>query len=280
MAKSYYELLEVPGTASLEDIKRNFRREIAKYHPDKVQHLGTEFQEIAAVKAAELTQAYKTLSDETLRAEYDELLASGEVEATARPAGPAPAPPPPAPDTHAPHTQTPRPAHEEPEPRPSPTPSGSVFSQDRAASSDLIHKATVMRFRQALTSEFGTYEESPVQGFQVTCVPKPPFWKLKLPPRVLGRFVDHVDATAVTESWTQASRMKKDNQRDLVVFVMGPAVAPAGELAAAIAEQRRKPMLAGGKLTLVPVNTRNWNAHVPNDAPPVVKSLLTRLKTA
>ena len=110
--------------------------------------------------------------------------------------------------------------------------------------------------------------------------PKPPFWKLKLPPRVLGRFVDTVDAPAVVDSWTQASRLKKDNQRDIVVFVMGPAVAPAGELASAITEQRRKPMLAGGKLTLVPVNTRNWNAHVPNDAPPVVKALLTRLKSA
>jgi hypothetical protein len=39
-------------------------------------------------------------------------------------------------------------------------------------------------------------------------------------------------------------------------------------------------MPAGGTLTLVPVNTRNWAAHVPNDAPPVVKSLLTRLKSA
>ena len=47
-----------------------------------------------------------------------------------------------------------------------------------------------------------------------------------------------------------------------------------------IAEQRKKPMPAGGTLTLVPVNTRNWNAHVPNDAPAVVKSLLTRLKSS
>ncbi len=87
--KTYYELLELTGSATFEDIKRNFRREIAKYHPDKVQHLGEEFQEIAAVKAAELTQAYKTLSDETLRAEYDELLRTGgEPDAAARPAGP------------------------------------------------------------------------------------------------------------------------------------------------------------------------------------------------
>src|SRR3990167_244272 len=71
MSRSYYELLGVASSAPVEEIKRAFRREIAKYHPDKVQHLGREFQEIAAVKAAELTQAYKTLCDESLRTEYD-----------------------------------------------------------------------------------------------------------------------------------------------------------------------------------------------------------------
>ena len=84
----------------------------------------------------------------------------------------------------------------------------------------------------------------------------------------------------MTESWGQASKMKKDNQRDLVVFLMGPVVAPVDELGGAIAQQRKKPMAAGGTLILVPVNTRNWNAHVPNDAPPVVKSLLARLKSS
>jgi hypothetical protein len=119
-----------------------------------------------------------------------------------------------------------------------------------------------------------------MQGFELAAIPKPPFWKLKLPPRVLGRFVPQVDAAAVGEAWALASRMKKDSQRDLVVFLMGPVVASPGELAAAIAEQRKKPMPAGGTLTLVPVNTRNWHAHVPNDAPAVVKSLLTRLKSS
>src|SRR5687767_15907393 len=83
-------MLDVVPTASADEIKRAFRREIAKYHPDKVQHLGQEFQEIAASKAAELTQAYKTLSDDNRRAEYDESLRAGDQRNGApRPAGTA-----------------------------------------------------------------------------------------------------------------------------------------------------------------------------------------------
>lgn len=277
MSKTYYELLEIPASATLDDIKRSFRREIAKYHPDKVQHLGKEFQEIAAVKAAELTQAYKTLSDDALRAEYDELISGGEaVAAPPRPAAAdAPAP---AAEPEAPRPQQPaRPSAEPQAPAGSP---GAAFQQDRVASSSLILKAAMARFRAVLMSEFGNCDIDHVPGFDIACIPKPAFWKLKLPPRVLGKFVDTVDGSAIVDSWSAAAKMKRDNQRDIVVFVMGPMVAPAGELAGAISEQRKRPMPAGGKLTLVPVNTRNWNAHVPNDAPPVVKSLLTRLKSA
>jgi hypothetical protein len=275
LGKTYYELLDLPVTATIADIKRNFRREIAKYHPDKVQHLGKEFQDIAAVKAAELTQAYKTLSDATQRAEYDALLRDGDQPGASARSAPPGAPP----SQSAPQRQeSPRPpAHDF---TPSAPSGSSAFSQDRAASSDLIERATKARFRHAVTAEFGSVEAVPPQGFELAAIPRPPFWKLKLPPIVLGRFVPQVDAAAVAEAWTLAGRMKKESQRDLVVFLMGPAVAPPGELAAAIAEQRKKLMPAGGTLTLVPVNTRNWHAHVPTDAPAVVKSLLTRLKSA
>ena len=60
--QSYYDLLEVPGGAAEDEIKRAFRREIAKCHPDEVQHLGREFQDMAAAKTAALTQAYRTLT--------------------------------------------------------------------------------------------------------------------------------------------------------------------------------------------------------------------------
>jgi curved DNA-binding protein CbpA len=274
--KTYYDLLELTSTATLEEIKRNFRREIAKYHPDKVQHLGAEFQEIASSKAAELTRAYKTLTHETQRAEYDQMLRTGaHPAASTAPTSTAPA--------STAREETPRHAHARSavaEAEPDAPGRGSVFQQDRAGASQLIFKASVMRFRQALTAEFGKYDEPRVDPFQVACVSKPGFLEFKTPPCVLGRFVEQVDAASVTESWAAAARMKKDGQHDLVVFVMGPAVAATGELAAAISEQRRKPIPGGGKVILVPVNTRTWSAHVPNDAPALVKALLERLKSA
>jgi hypothetical protein len=139
----------------------------------------------------------------------------------------------------------------------------------------------MMRFRNALTAEFSQWEDQPLAGFEIACVPKPAFWSLKLPPRILGRFVAQVDGPALAETWAMASRLPKDSQREFcVVFLLGPAIAPAGELAAAISDQRRKPLNIGCKLIMVPVNTRTWSAHVPTDAPPVVKALLTRLKSA
>ena len=268
MAKGFYELLDLAPDASTDDIKRAFRREIAKYHPDKVQHLGKEFQEIAASKAAELTRAYKTLTDAETRAEYD-ASEDGQPSIHTRPSSP----PPSAPATPPPAQPAARPATE-------PSPGGpSAFQQDRAGANDLVQRATVMRFRTALTGEFRSWEEFALPGFEVTCIPRAAFWSLKLPPRVLGRFVPQVDGPALTETWTMAARIPKDSQRDLcIIFLMGPAIAPAGELAAAVKESQRRP--TSTKLLMVPVNTRTWNAHVPNDAPPVVKSLLTRLKSA
>ena len=268
MAKGFYELLDLAPDASTDDIKRAFRREIAKYHPDKVQHLGKEFQEIAASKAAELTRAYKTLTDPESRAEYD-ASEDGQPSTHARPSSPPPSAP-----------ATPPPAQPAARPAPEPSPGGpSAFQQDRAGANDLVQRATVMRFRTALTGEFRSWEEFALPGFEVTCIPRAAFWSLKLPPRVLGRFVPQVDGPALTETWTMAARIPKDSQRDLcIIFLMGPAIAPAGELAAAVKESQRRP--TSTKLLMVPVNTRTWNAHVPNDAPPVVKSLLTRLKSA
>ncbi len=281
MAASYYEMLEVAPTAPLDEIKKAFRREIAKYHPDKVQHLGREFQEIAAVKAAALTQAYKTLCDDSLRAEYDADLAGGPGSGTREPGSGrrgadaerwrAPAPEAPAAEAAR---RTARPATVDPERQSG----GASFTAERAGASDLVSKAALARFRQVIGAEFSQCDETRVQGFDIACAPPKGRFFGKVPPRILARVVPQVDAGAVAETWGLAVRMPRDKDgRDVCIFLMGPAVAPAGELARAIAEERRKPV--AHKLFLVPINTRSWAAHIPSDAPAAVKSLVERLKS-
>lgn len=72
MAKSYYEVLGVPKTASEDEIKTAFRKLARQYHPDL--HPGDE---VAANKFKELNEAYETLSDTQKRAEYDTASSAG-----------------------------------------------------------------------------------------------------------------------------------------------------------------------------------------------------------
>lgn len=54
-------LLGIALPASIEEVKRAYRRQISRYHPDKVHHLGEEFQVLAAEKSAQLTEVYRRL---------------------------------------------------------------------------------------------------------------------------------------------------------------------------------------------------------------------------
>jgi hypothetical protein len=274
--ESFYDMLGVAPTASADEIKHAFRREIAKYHPDKVQHLGREFQAMAAAKAADLTAAHGTLHDESRRAEYDAQLSAAA-------AGPSPQPTSPLPTTTVDAARRPEArsgaaggassSTQAPQARPS------VPSSERIGASSLVRKAAVMRCRAAAIQAFGQCEDGPVRGFDVAFQPpKAGFFSRTRPPRILGRFVETVDAVALRESWALAALAKADQQHDLCVFLMGPVLAPVGELGRAIAEERRTSRPAG-TLTMVPVNTSSWSAHVPNDAPPVARALLARLQS-
>jgi DnaJ-class molecular chaperone len=56
-----YTLLEISPKASPAEIKTAYRRAVTRYHPDKVAHLGAEFQELAHKKLLAIQQAYETL---------------------------------------------------------------------------------------------------------------------------------------------------------------------------------------------------------------------------
>ena len=264
MAKSHYDLLDVARGAPPEEIKHAFRREIAKYHPDKVQHLGKEFQDIASVRAAELTQAYKTLTDAVLRAEYDATLEAPPVADT------APFVPP---ET----TRESAPAQRPPETTPH-QPAPSQFDRERAGARQFVTRAAVARFQAALDAECPGSGKLEATAFDAGCLPKGAFLSFKLPPRVLARVSQVVNAAAVVEAGGYLSRLKKDAQRGLCLFLLGPEVAPAAQLASAVSDLRRRAAGLGGMLFVVPVSTNDWRAHVPADAPGLVRAILARLK--
>jgi DnaJ like chaperone protein len=57
-----HAILGVDRNASQEDIKKAYRRLVARYHPDKVSHLGDEFKELAERRFKEIQRAYQELN--------------------------------------------------------------------------------------------------------------------------------------------------------------------------------------------------------------------------
>jgi curved DNA-binding protein len=65
--QDYYEALEVPRTASAEDIRSAYRKLARKYHPDVNKEPGAED------RFKQISEAYEVLRDEEKRARYDRL---------------------------------------------------------------------------------------------------------------------------------------------------------------------------------------------------------------
>jgi len=266
--KTYYDLLGIAPTAPAEDVKSAFRREIARYHPDKVQHLGPEFQEIAATRAAELTEAYRILMDPASRASYDAAALAG---AAAPPAAPA------APPSHgaapAAHERRADPAPPEPLHVPE------SLRETRASVSMFVRKAIINRLADAMAALAGTSDAAADRAFDAVFVMRPKrglFQKTDAAVRVALKVVDRVDGAAVETTWPLAVRLAAADALPCVLLC-GSGLAAPRELAAAIAEQRRKSRQAVPPI-LIPVDTRDWDALLPPDTPVPVRKLLERLK--
>ncbi len=67
--RNYYQILGVPRDASNEEIKKTFRKLARQYHPDVNPN-----NKLAEEKFKDINEAYDVLSDETSRADYDNLL--------------------------------------------------------------------------------------------------------------------------------------------------------------------------------------------------------------
>jgi hypothetical protein len=280
-AKNFYDLLGVDRTASQDEIKHAFRQQIGRYHPDKVQHLGKEFQDLASGRAAELTEAYRILCDEQQRTAYDRMqqTAAHAAPPPVAPSSDSASPPPPPPPPNPPRAE--RPAGDPPPADPGATPptrTESQFSQERARRDEFLRKAAASRFRRAAAVLLGDYEETHVGKFDMVFVPKSKLFGRAKGPCMLARFVPRVDGPAVTESSVQAAQWGAPQSREeICVFLMGAAMAPRRELEQAIGEHRRR-STRRAKVTLIPIDATDWTAHVPIDAPPLAKTLLAKLQ--
>jgi DnaJ like chaperone protein len=59
-----YKILEIEPNASNDELKKAYRRMAMKYHPDKVSHLGEDFQKAAKDKFQKVSQAYENIKKE------------------------------------------------------------------------------------------------------------------------------------------------------------------------------------------------------------------------
>ncbi|MEO6940597.1 MAG: molecular chaperone DnaJ [Candidatus Kapaibacterium sp.] len=67
MKRDYYEILTVEKSASVEEVKKAYRKLALQYHPDRNPDDAS-----AEDKFKEATEAYEVLSDQTKRARYDQ----------------------------------------------------------------------------------------------------------------------------------------------------------------------------------------------------------------
>ena len=60
----FYKILGISRNSSFDDIKKAYRKMASKFHPDKVHHLGEEFQKMAEEKFKTLNDAYSQIKKE------------------------------------------------------------------------------------------------------------------------------------------------------------------------------------------------------------------------
>ena len=83
----HYQLLNVARGASLNEIKKAFRREITSYHPDRFVRASDEEKQYARIRSQRINEAFRILRDKKLREHYNLTIPGGS---NVRPSQPVP----------------------------------------------------------------------------------------------------------------------------------------------------------------------------------------------
>ena len=73
-----YAVLQLKQDASVDDVKKAYRRLALKYHPDKHASAGDDAKKDASIKFQQIGFAYSILSDEKKRKRYDNTGSTGD----------------------------------------------------------------------------------------------------------------------------------------------------------------------------------------------------------
>jgi hypothetical protein len=78
-SKEFYETLDVPKTATHDEIRVAYRAKSLQYHPDKLRQRGETLNEANADEFRKIKRAYEVLSDPGRKKIYDQLGINGIV---------------------------------------------------------------------------------------------------------------------------------------------------------------------------------------------------------
>lgn len=271
--KTHYALLGLTRDADADAIKKAFRREIARYHPDKLAHLGTDFQDMAAVRARELTAAYSTLNNVALRAAYDATLPEGTAT-DPQPLG--------FPNAESREdTWIPAPNQTKAEVRGGPPSGADIDREQREVGSAIVKRAALERVRSVFRAVVGEFTSPRVPGFDLACVSsaRRSFFRRVARPSVLVRLVPVVDRGVVTEAWGHAAKAGIDGKPVLVLLV-GDRLAPESELSHVVHELERRHPAQATSVYPVAVDMHDWSAAPTPGSPDCIRTLLARLTAA
>lgn len=88
----HYAILNISRNAKIDEIKRAYRREMSKYHPDRFATASAEEQRYASLRSQRINEAHRVLSDFFSRNDYDRSIDTPSVRPS-RINVPPPAPP-------------------------------------------------------------------------------------------------------------------------------------------------------------------------------------------